>query len=346
MRKDSVVVRHSQGSYSIRAASMADVAALEAPGLYFVTDANVASSWGPVLDSLPRVMVLPAGEATKSVRYLEQAWSWLLGMGADRGATVVAVGGGVIGDLAGFAAATYLRGVRFVQAPTSLLAMVDSSVGGKVGIDLPEGKNLAGAFYPPAEVIVPIDALKTLPERQFLNGMAEVWKYGFIMDERLLARLPSVEPNAPEDLLTDIVLECIEHKRGVVEADEHDRLGRRAILNFGHTVGHALEHLTGYGPLLHGEAVAVGMAVEALIGEALGVTEPGTSAQVSRFLEGAGLPTRHPQLGDGEAMMDAMMKDKKVVGGELAMSLLTRIGECKLVTGIPRSAVEAVLSAC
>jgi 3-dehydroquinate synthase len=213
--------------------------------------------------------------------------------------------------------------------------MVDSSVGGKVAIDLPEGKNLAGAFWPPCEVRIPFDALDSLPERQRINGIAEVLKYGFIMDSPLL-----------EDPLNDLrttVLRCVTLKAQIVEEDEHETNGRRAILNFGHTVGHAIERLTGYGPILHGEAIAVGMTVESVLGERLGITPSGTADMVRHTLRQYGLPTEHPVVRDIEPMLAAMRGDKKAVGGRLAFSLLTCVGDCKLVADVPEDDVRHVL---
>src|SRR5205807_1069483 len=194
--------------------------------------------------------------------------------------TIIAFGGGVIGDLAGLVAALYMRGVPYVQIPTTLLAQVDSSIGGKVAVDLAAGKNLAGAFYPPKEVLIPLDALRTLDKRQFRNGMAEVWKYAFIADKDLLGTLKAKVPNCSNNVnnLKGIVQRCIEIKKGAVEADEFETSGARAVLNFGHTVGHAIESATGYSGIFHGEAISIGMVAESYLGEELGVTEAGTAA--------------------------------------------------------------------
>jgi 3-dehydroquinate synthase len=300
-----------------------------------VTDANL-STVAPLPEHIP-TLILPAGEATKSLEAFGRTLGWLAQNRASRRTTVVALGGGVIGDLAGFVAAAYMRGVPCLQIPTTLLAMVDSSVGGKVAVDLPEGKNLAGAFWPPSEVRLPFDALDTLPERQRVNGMAEVLKYGFIMDVPLLER--------PLEDVRATVLRCVALKAQVVEEDEHETNGRRAILNFGHTVGHAIERLTGYGPILHGEAIAVGMTVEAVLGERLGITAPGTAETVRQTLHRHGLPTEHPIVRETEPMLSAMRGDKKAVGGRLAFSLLTRVGDCKLVADVPELEVRQVLEA-
>ena len=324
-----MIVRHSGGEYPVIETTLLQVLAALPEDARVITDANVVNVAPP---SDRPTLVLPAGEATKSLERFAEALAWLAKTGASRQTTVVALGGGVVGDLAGFVAAAYMRGVPLLQIPTTLLAMVDSSVGGKVAVDLPEGKNLAGAFWPPTEVRLPLDALDTLPPRQRTNGMAEVLKYGFIMDAPLL--------NEPLD-----VMRCVRLKAQVVEEDEYETTGRRAILNFGHTVGHAIERLTGYGPVLHGEAISIGMAVEADLGERLGVTAPGTSERVCETLRSHGLPTAHETTRETEAMLSAMRGDKKAVGGRLAFSLLTRIGECKLVTDVPEDDVRRVLEA-
>jgi 3-dehydroquinate synthase len=268
---------------------------------------------------------------------------WLADHRATRGCTVVALGGGVIGDLAGFVAATYMRGVKLLGIPTTLLAQVDSSVGGKVGLDLPQGKNLVGAFHPAAEVRIAVDVLATLPERQWRNGMAEVWKYGFIGNASLvdtLFRAPSIPP---ADEWRPLVEVCVAQKAHVVEHDEFETTGLRATLNYGHTIGHAIEKLLGYEELLHGEAIAIGMVLEAVLGERLGVTAPGTSALVRRAMDHAGLPIWHPILNDCNRLVDAMRLDKKASADGLAFSLLTEVGHCKLVRGVGTDEVRAIL---
>ena len=324
-----MIVRHSGGEYPIIETTLLQALTDLPKDARVITDSNVVT----VVPPLNRpTLVLPAGEATKSLERFGEVLGWLARTGASRQTTLVALGGGVVGDLVGFVAAAYMRGVPLLQVPTTLLAMVDSSVGGKVAVDLPEGKNLAGAFWPPTEVRLPLDALNTLPPRQRTNGMAEVLKYGFIMDAPLL--------DEPLD-----VMRCVRLKAQVVEEDEHETTGRRAILNFGHTVGHAIERLTGYGPVLHGEAISIGMVVEADLGVSLGVTAPGTSERVRETLRAHGLPTAHETTREAEAMLSAMRGDKKAVGGRLAFSLLTRIGECKLVTDVPEDDVRRVLEA-
>jgi 3-dehydroquinate synthase len=337
-----ITIRHSAGAYQVRFISVQNLAEHLPKDAFIVTDENVRAAWGARFPC--PTLAVPPGEASKSVAMLERVCGWLAEEGATRSSTLVALGGGMVGDLAGFAAATYMRGIRYLQAPTSLLAQVDSSVGGKVAVDLPQGKNLVGAFYPPEEVAVCLETLTTLPERELKAGAAEVWKYGFIMDPTLLESLSNepIKPDSPD--LRAIVQRCVELKAEVVEEDEFETTGRRAILNFGHTVGHAIEAVTGYGPIKHGEAVAIGMVAEARIGELLGVTKPGTVADIQECMALQGLPTHCDALRDHEAIMAAMRKDKKKLSGDtLAFSFLISLGECKLVPNVQPSEVEAAL---
>jgi 3-dehydroquinate synthetase len=238
-------------------------------------------------------------------------------------------------------AASFMRGVSYVQVPTTLLAQVDSSVGGKVAIDLPEGKNLAGAFYPPAQVLVGGHFLRTLPDRQLRNGLAEVLKYGFIADPQILA---STAQGLLENL-DAVVDNCIQIKARIVEEDEFETNGIRAALNFGHTIGHALEAELHYEGLLHGEAVAIGMMVEARLGEMIGFTRSGIAQSVAEHLLKAELPTTHPALKKVDSLLDSMRRDKKARNGKLTFSLIPEIGSCKLVTGVREEDVRAALLA-
>lgn len=301
-----------------------------------VTDDIVTELW----ESPHRRIVVPAGEASKSLHSYIQVVEQILSLGIDRSTIIVALGGGVVGDLAGFVAATILRGVTFLQVPTTLLAMVDSSIGGKVGVDTPQGKNLVGAFKPADQVFICPEFLDQLPARQLTNGMAEVWKYGFIGDAPELAKLRSGQ--AP---LTEIIFDCLDHKARVVEEDEFETSGLRATLNFGHTVGHAIEKVLGYEQFLHGEAISIGMVAEARLGELLKITEAGTAEQVKQDLASAGLPVDWDGLRDFEPLIAAMRSDKKATGGKLAFSLLTRLGDCKLVRDVDDESVQAALTA-
>lgn len=297
------------------------------------TDSTVKPLYGDrvlaALDSPANILVsFPAGEWNKSRETWGELTDRLLAAGLDREAAIVALGGGVVGDVAGFVAATYLRGIPYVQAPTSLLAMIDSSVGGKTGVDTAVGKNLVGVFHQPCAVVADIDTLASLPPVQIAAGMAEAIKHGVISDpdyfHDLLARCESIVEGAPTALLS-VVRRSVEIKAGVVGDDERDR-GRRAILNFGHTIGHALEATLGY-ELLHGEAVAIGMLAEAQLGEQVGVTQPGTAEQIRNALETFRLPTEPPGDTEPERMWEVIQRDKKVRDGTVRFALLKCIGE-------------------
>ncbi|MDQ2987072.1 MAG: 3-dehydroquinate synthase [Armatimonadota bacterium] len=317
-----------------------------ASSTFLITDENVWSSLGRNFTNFDAKMVLPAGESTKSVRRWNECLVWLLQRGADRQSVILAVGGGVVGDLAGFVAASYMRGIRYVNVATSLVAQVDSSIGGKTAVDLPEGKNLVGAFHQPSAVYCDPAHLETLPEREYVSGMAEAIKYGAILDEVFLAwqednfhKLRDREPEA----IHYLVQRCCELKAQIVTADPFEKTGERAKLNFGHTVGHALEHGLDFTGLLHGEAIAVGMIIEAEIGERMGVTMAGTRNRLQHVLSRWGLPVKVPSSGLAERMVASMAKDKKAESGEIAMSLTMKVGECELVRAVdPGLVLEAL----
>ena len=235
------------------------------------------------------VFVFQAGESSKRLSTIEKMYTHLFEHNITRTDIIIALGGGVTGDMAGFAAATYLRGIDFVQIPTSLLAQVDSSVGGKTAVDLPTGKNLVGAFWQPILVLIDSDTLDTLPEKFFKDGLGEVVKYGCIRSESLFERL---ENENAKDFIDDIIFECVSIKRDVVEHDEHDT-GERAILNFGHTLGHALEKLNNYENLTHGEAVSAGSAIITRISENNGLTAKGTAQRLENLLKKYELPIKY-----------------------------------------------------
>lgn len=291
------------------------------------------------------VIAVEPGEESKSLDIAAALWQSLLDLGADRKTVVAAVGGGVVGDLAGFIAATYARGLRFLQVPTSLLAQVDSSVGGKVGIDLPDAKNMVGAFLQPLGVLIDTEALATLPDREFRNGMAEVIKYGVILDAAFFEYL---ETNAAaildhkSDVLTHVIARCCRLKADVVERDEREETGLRAVLNFGHTFGHAFETLLGYGTLLHGEGVSIGMVCAARLAQRLGRIDTALTERLHSLLHTFGLPVDVPAL-DHDKILNSMMNDKKVQHGKLHFVLPRRMGQVELVGDIGQDDILAVL---
>jgi 3-dehydroquinate synthase len=289
-------------------------------------------------------ITLPDGEQHKNWETLNRIFDVLLEHRCERGTTLIALGGGVVGDLAGFAAAAFLRGVPFIQVPTTLLAQVDSAVGGKTAINHPLGKNMIGAFYQPRAVIADIDTLSTLPPRELAAGLAEVIKYGLIRDpalfewlEKNVARLVRREA---EPLAHAIERSCA-IKAEIVAQDERED-GVRALLNLGHTFGHAIEAGTGYGTWLHGEAVGAGMALAARLSQRLGLIGQEEVRRVDAILKAAGLPARAPDLGLAR-YLELMGHDKKVEGGRIRFVLLKRIGEAFVSADVPRAALADVL---
>lgn len=328
--------------YDVRFSEVADLFSGLPDSSFLVTDSNVRAALDHIWPELP-TQVVEAGEGTKSLATVESVVDWLIISGATRNSHVVAVGGGVVGDLGGFVAACFMRGIGFVQIPTSLLAMVDSAVGGKVGVNVTGGKNLVGAFWPPSEVRVAIGVLETLPAQHFTNGVAEIVKYGAIADESLFERLMTNRLTPDSTDLVEIIQKCLEIKRDIVQQDELETTGIRAQLNFGHTIGHALEAMGGYGDLLHGEAIAIGMILEAELGHRIGISSKSVVSDIEETVLNQGLPCGLPE---GYAVMDVMKymrADKKRSGEGLSFSLLERVGVCKLYTGISPDMVEGVL---
>ncbi|MDB5313623.1 MAG: aroB [Gemmataceae bacterium] len=317
-----------------------------------VADANTASHGRAVEAGLKEagfrtaLGVIPAGEGSKSLAEAGRLYDALYEMAADRQTAVVAVGGGVVGDLAGFVAATYNRGLPLVMVPTTLLAMVDSSVGGKTGVNHPKGKNLIGAFHQPAGVWIDTAYLSTLPDREFLSGLAEVVKYGVILDagffEYLEATAAEVRARKP-DALVSIVARSCRLKADVVEKDEREETGLRAVLNYGHTFAHAFETVGGYGGWLHGEAVAAGMMCASRLAERHGLIGPELSRRQRALLAAFSLPTRPLPGWPVDALVAVMRRDKKAAGGQLRFILPTRLGEVKLFDDVPESLVREVL---
>jgi 3-dehydroquinate synthase len=328
------------GSYAIRIAAglrseFASLIATAAPAHCYavITDDQVGPLYGKALigalaaHGRATLHVMPAGEAHKTRQTWASLTDELLAAGCARDTTVVALGGGVVGDLAGFVAATFMRGVPVVQCPTSLLAMIDASIGGKTGVDTTKGKNLVGAFHAPAAVLVDVEMLATLPLEQRRSGLAEAIKHGVIADashfEELDASLPALIAGDAAATL-DAVARSVEIKSSVVKTDLREH-GLRKTLNFGHTIGHAIEQASYYS-LLHGQCVAIGMVLEARLAENLGVAEAGTAARIQRVLERAGLPVERPASLSPETVLAATRLDKKARAGGVEYALPVRIG--------------------
>lgn len=322
--------------------------AAQVPGAqaFVLSDANVAPLYlqrvcTALAGKRVETLVIPAGEQEKNLARYGEALAALAAAGASRDATVIALGGGVVGDLAGFAAATWMRGVRFVQLPTTLLAMVDSSVGGKTAVDLAQGKNLVGAFHQPAAVFADTSTLATLPSRELRAGLAEVVKGAAIADADFFAWLEAHAEGllaGDEALLEHAIATSIAFKAGVVARDETER-GERMLLNLGHTFGHAIETEQGYGGLLHGEAVSVGMLLAARLSSALGRAPAADARRLQALLARLGLPTELPAGLDAGALLQRMRLDKKAVSGLPRLVLWRGIGQAEVVEGVPEDAL-------
>ncbi|GCF08236.1 hypothetical protein KDI_18000 [Dictyobacter arantiisoli] len=322
--------------------------------VFIVTDSNIHDIYIPSITKNliaagfePHIYILPAGEGSKSQQQLFALYDWLLELHAERREALIALGGGVVGDLVGFVAATYLRGVPLIQIPTSLLAQVDSAIGGKTGINHPRGKNLIGSFYHPRLVLADPSTLLSLPERSRTEGWAEIVKYGIILDAELFALL---EANAgalrafsppPVALLCQIIARCIDLKVVVIEEDEREQ-GRRAILNYGHTFGHALENVSGYGEWLHGEAVSIGMVVAATLAQESGLFAASAVERQNHLLAALGLPIEYAGTVHAQDILAAMQLDKKVVGKRVRWILPRQIGEV-ISMPLPDELVERVI---
>jgi shikimate kinase / 3-dehydroquinate synthase len=312
-----------------------------------VCDSNVAGTYSErALTALHGVgitadlVVIPAGEEFKTIQTVQSLWAGFLNAGLDRSSTVVALGGGVIGDLTGFAAATYLRGVRWVGVPTTLLSMIDASLGGKTGADLPQGKNLVGAFHPPALVLADPTVLRSLPETELRSGFGEVVKHGVIGDPQLFAVCAQGWDGVLERM-DEVVRRAMAVKIKVIQMDPYEQ-GQRAALNLGHTLGHALELVSNY-TIRHGEAVAIGMAAAARLSGRLGLAEPGLAERIQTVLSGLGLPVAIPPGLDRTSLLTAMGVDKKRKAGKVRLALPVRIGEVQV--GITIDHLEDLLNA-
>ncbi len=325
------------------------------PVALIVTDSHIADSHAATVRRILEAggwrcetEILPAGETSKSLDVVTKVYDRLIAMQADRRTVIVAVGGGVVGDAAGFIAATYTRGLPFIQIPTTLLSAVDSSVGGKTGVNHPLAKNMIGAFYQPIGVLIDTAALATLPDRDYHAGLAEVVKYGVILDaaffEYLEQHVEAINARRP-DAVRHIIARSCQLKADVVERDEFEVSGVRAVLNYGHTFGHAFEALSGYGELLHGEAVAIGMVHASRLAERRGLIDGSVTARQVALLQALHLPTALPpgiHLST-DAILSRMRLDKKAVSGSLRFVLPVRLGEVKTFGDIPEADVRAVL---
>jgi 3-dehydroquinate synthase len=335
-----------------RLGELARGAGLKPGSCAVVTDATVEKLYAArVEDSLrksgfaPAVISVPPGEASKSLPTLELLYDRMTAIGLDRNSTVFAVGGGVVGDLAGFAAATFLRGVPLVQVPTTVVAQVDSALGGKTAINHRHAKNLIGAFYQPRLIVADVATLATLPDREFREGLAEVIKYGAIMDAPMIADLERDVDSIlarRSDLLEQVVARSLTHKATVVSADERES-GLRKTLNFGHTIGHAIEASAGYGNYFHGEAVAIGMVAAARLSGKYAGFSADEASRLQRLIERAGLPTAMPAGWHSDDFLRALGLDKKRAAGAIEFVLLDRLGH-SLTKSLPSDDIVSSLS--
>jgi len=306
-----------------------------------ICDSDVAPIYAEKIAQVVEVrkVVFPAGEKNKTIATMTQLWRDLVGAGMERGGTILALGGGITNDMAGFAAATIMRGAAWVSIPTSLLCMVDASLGGKTGANLPEGKNLVGAFYPPKLVLADPETLRTLPEAEIRNGLAEVVKHGVIADPELLGLCKNISTKDTKDEWAKLVIRAMSVKVRIIEEDPYE-MGIRAALNFGHTIGHGIESLTNYG-IRHGEAVGIGMVVEAHLAEQMGIAETGLADKIAETLVSLGLPIDIPNGISAPALVAAMQSDKKKSKGVVKFALPVKVGEMKV--GVVIEGLEKML---
>jgi 3-dehydroquinate synthase len=320
-----------------------------------ITDDNVSKLYGEkVLKAINSVAAkatiasIPPGEASKTLANVQVLYSEAIKAGLDRSSLIVALGGGVVGDIAGFTAATYMRGIDLLQIPTSLLAMVDSSVGGKTGVDLPDGKNLIGAFWQPKKVLIDTETLQTLPKRETSCGLAEAIKYGMIFDDNFFSFLESKvkELNTLDyETYTSVIARCCQLKADIVEKDEREESGLRAVLNYGHTFAHAIETITDYTMLNHGEAVAIGMCMAASLAVADGRLDDAAELRQENLLRRLHLPCTIEKLKPSQ-ILSAMSKDKKTVAGKLRFVLPDTIGEATLAENIEKELILDAIGNC
>ena len=316
-----------------------------------VTDSNVARLHGERVKTKLHesglkadIIEFPAGEKSKTIETALQLANRLLDLGVDRKSALIALGGGVVGDITGFVASIYMRSIPYIQIATSLLAMVDSAIGGKTGVDFGNGKNLLGTFYQPKAVFIDIDFLNTLPEKEFRTGLAEIVKYGIIDDPELFALLEKEGTALPEqdlEVLEQIISKSGRIKKGIVEIDENER-GLRRILNFGHTLGHAIESESGYS-ISHGEAVAIGMIGAARVSEKMKYLNTAESTRIENLLESIGLPTRVPAGIQPEGVLNKIKMDKKKEGDKIPFVLIKKIGVPFVNGGVPELVLRETL---
>ena len=352
-------VQHSGGSYPVLAGwgiieglgqRLSDLG-IKSPA-YIITDSNVMNLYGRKVQlSLQKAgiaahcFIIPAGESSKSFQLAQAIYDWLLNLRAERNQAIIAVGGGVVGDLAGFVAATFLRGVPFVQVPTSMAAMVDASIGGKVAVNLPQAKNMVGAFYQPKVVFADVQTLTTLGKRELSEGWAEAIKHGFILDAGLVdvfeehaESLMSLEPG----ISSEVIRRSMSIKAEVVSQDERETLGVRMLLNYGHTIGHALESSTEYGRFLHGEGVSVGMMGAIRIAREMGMASAALEERQRNLLERFELPIHASEV-VLEDVLRAISLDKKTVDGSVRFVLLEDTGKAVVRSDVPRDLVESTV---
>ncbi len=314
-----------------------------------VTDTNVGPLHADKIKGALTVVTVPAGEENKTLDTVRTIYDQLFAAGLDRKGTLVALGGGVVGDMTGFVAASYMRGIDFVQCPTTLLSMVDASVGGKTGVDMPQGKNLIGAFKQPTAVIADLTTFQTLPPEEFASGMAEVVKHGLLANEDLLERLESGDWRLRPDNqslisnLQSLVTDAIQVKRDVVQEDPFEH-GIRATLNLGHTFGHAVEQVSGY-TVRHGEGVAMGMVAAANLSARLEECDPALQLRIEKVLQNVGLPTRIPSNLDAEQLYYYMGSDKKKAAGVMRFVLIHDVGDAFVQGNVAKEDVLAVITA-
>ncbi len=348
IKNEKLTVTHPNGSYPIfigrqLLANVSEMAQIDGP-FVVVTDDTVGPLHADKVKGATAVIQVPTGERFKTLDTIRTIYDELFENGLDRKGTLVALGGGVVGDMVGFAAATFMRGIDFVQCPTTVLSMVDASVGGKTGVDMPQGKNLVGAFKQPTAVFADMDSLKTLPQVEISSGFAEIVKHGLINDPDLFQsfeadswQLALDNPSTIIDTLQTIIARAIQVKIDVVQEDPYEK-GRRATLNYGHTFGHAIEQVTQF-EVRHGEGVAMGMVAAANMSARLGYCDETLQGRIEAVLEKVNLPTRIPAHLDPELLYEVMHKDKKTAVGKVRFILIRDVGDVFLQGGVPDTAV-------